>query len=157
MPEYRVRWEIDIEADTPQEAACKARVSATKEDTTATVFEVEERLTVGRAEARGEFDVRWTPSFPHCNAYTIEEAEALDAAAHPLEIGTRIRSVQGEWDDDDGKQRHTGPDAIGEVISNEQRDGRGFVYGVLFPNGTQVFLDQFGELDDMKRYEIMWF
>lgn len=40
MPLYRVRWEIDIEADNPLEAAKKARYFQTKPNTTATVFDV---------------------------------------------------------------------------------------------------------------------
>ena len=39
---YRVRWEIEVEAETPQEAAHKARFYQTKTGTTATVFEVAE-------------------------------------------------------------------------------------------------------------------
>ena len=39
---YRVRWEIEIEAGTPLEAAEKARHYQTKPGTTATVFEVAE-------------------------------------------------------------------------------------------------------------------
>lgn len=37
---YRVCWEIEVEAETPQEAAEKARLYQTKPRTTATVFEV---------------------------------------------------------------------------------------------------------------------
>src|SRR5207302_9609898 len=39
---YRVRWEIELEAETPQEAAGKARFYQTKPGTTATVFEAAE-------------------------------------------------------------------------------------------------------------------
>ncbi len=39
---YRVRWEIEIEAETPLTAAEKARHYQTKPGTTATVFEVAE-------------------------------------------------------------------------------------------------------------------
>jgi hypothetical protein len=39
---YRVLWEIEIEAETPLEAAEKARHYQTKPCTTATVFEVAE-------------------------------------------------------------------------------------------------------------------
>jgi hypothetical protein len=39
---YRVRWEIEVEAETPREAAQKARFYQTKPGTTATVFEVAE-------------------------------------------------------------------------------------------------------------------
>ena len=37
---YRVRWEIEVEATTPHEAAEKARYDQTKPGTKATVFEV---------------------------------------------------------------------------------------------------------------------
>jgi hypothetical protein len=39
---YRVRWEIEVEAETPREAAEKARHYQTKPGTTATVFAVAE-------------------------------------------------------------------------------------------------------------------
>ena len=40
MAQYLVRWEIDIEADAPEEAAQKARDAQMKLDTTDTVFDV---------------------------------------------------------------------------------------------------------------------
>ena len=43
MTAYLVRWEIDLEADNPQQAAEKAREYQAKPDTTATVFDVFER------------------------------------------------------------------------------------------------------------------
>ena len=39
---YRVRWEIEIETETPSAAAEKARHYQTKPGTTATVFELAE-------------------------------------------------------------------------------------------------------------------
>ena len=39
---YRVRWEIEVEAETPFAAGEKARHYQTKRGTTATVFEVAE-------------------------------------------------------------------------------------------------------------------
>ena len=39
---YRVRWEIEVEAETPLQAAQKARHYQTKPGTTATVFAVAE-------------------------------------------------------------------------------------------------------------------
>ena len=39
---YRVRWEIEVEAETPREAAERARHHQTKPGTTATVFKVAE-------------------------------------------------------------------------------------------------------------------
>lgn len=46
MPSYRVVWEIDIEADTPEEAAEMARYYQTVPGTTAIVFDV--RDTMGK-------------------------------------------------------------------------------------------------------------
>lgn len=43
MPDYRVRWEIDIDADSPREAAEKAREIQLDPESTAIVFEVSER------------------------------------------------------------------------------------------------------------------
>lgn len=40
MADYRVRWEIDVTADTPQEAAIIARRIQLDTDSTATVFEI---------------------------------------------------------------------------------------------------------------------
>jgi hypothetical protein len=39
---YSVRWEIEVEAETPRDAAEKARHYQTKPGSTATVFEVAE-------------------------------------------------------------------------------------------------------------------
>jgi hypothetical protein len=44
MTQYLVRWEIDIEADSPQEAAEKARACQTRWRSTATVFDVFEPM-----------------------------------------------------------------------------------------------------------------
>lgn len=45
MKTYRVRWEIDIEADTPEEAALRALIVQRNRDeaNVATVFDVAER------------------------------------------------------------------------------------------------------------------
>ena len=40
MTTYRVVWEIDIEASSPEEAARQAREHQTRECTTAVVFDV---------------------------------------------------------------------------------------------------------------------
>jgi len=93
MAEYRVTWEIDVEADSEAEAACKARLYATKEDTTATVFDVSRRVAESGGiddgpifERVASFDVRHAPSFPHFRALSIAEAEAEDDA-DDAEIG----------------------------------------------------------------------
>ena len=41
---YRVRWEIDIDADTPLQAAKRAQVYQRSRDSLATVYQVYERL-----------------------------------------------------------------------------------------------------------------
>jgi hypothetical protein len=43
MTEYRVKWEIDIDADNPVDAARKARAAQIRPGTTATVFSVGDR------------------------------------------------------------------------------------------------------------------
>ncbi len=60
---YRVRWEIDLPADTPQEAAVKARASMLRPDTTATVFDVTApdgattRIDLGAQDHAGTLDL----------------------------------------------------------------------------------------------------
>jgi len=48
MPNYRLRWEIDIEAATPIEAAEKALAAQRKPDGIATIFDVWERTLSGQ-------------------------------------------------------------------------------------------------------------
>jgi hypothetical protein len=43
MPEYRVRWEIDVEAESPREAAEKALATQRDPESEATVFDVSEK------------------------------------------------------------------------------------------------------------------
>lgn len=45
MPEYRVTWVIDLDADNPVEAVKLARKMQLLPDTTATIFEVEDTTT----------------------------------------------------------------------------------------------------------------
>jgi len=42
MTTYRVRWEIDVDAETPQEAVIQAHGHATRPGTTATVYDVQD-------------------------------------------------------------------------------------------------------------------
>jgi len=42
MPEYRVRWEIDLSADSPEEAATEARRIQLDPDSIAQVFDIME-------------------------------------------------------------------------------------------------------------------
>jgi hypothetical protein len=59
MPEFRVRWEIDIEADTPEEAAIRALFIQRDRDSAATHFtvspEVGESIPVDLGEVSPEF------------------------------------------------------------------------------------------------------
>lgn len=43
MPEYAVRWEIDVEANSPEEAVEIAKAVQTDENSEANVFEVIDR------------------------------------------------------------------------------------------------------------------
>ena len=48
MPEYRVHWEIDLDADSPREAAEKALTIHRNPESIATVFDVTDET--GRIE-----------------------------------------------------------------------------------------------------------
>lgn len=58
MNEYRVMWEIDVDGDTPIDAAYAARVTQRDPNSLATVFVVTPRC--------------------ECGAYHPEEGEAVD-------------------------------------------------------------------------------
>lgn len=45
MPNFRVTWEIDVEADTAHEAARQAHDTVRRHETSATVYEVTRRDT----------------------------------------------------------------------------------------------------------------
>lgn len=99
MAEFRVVWEIDVEADSAAEAAEKGRRFAVKEDTTATVCSVSRRVADSGGiddspifERVADFEVLSAPGFPHFKAVPhgavircaacgveIEEAEAFTA------------------------------------------------------------------------------
>jgi hypothetical protein len=68
MAHYLVRWEIDIRADSPLEAAEKARRCQTRAGTQATVFDVFEAYALGRRIARIDL------TFPEKTVITDEEA-----------------------------------------------------------------------------------
>jgi hypothetical protein len=65
MPEYRVRWEIDVDADTPEEAAREALAIQRRQPSEASVFTVTDRarFTLGRAgehrPSTVEVDLGW--------------------------------------------------------------------------------------------------
>lgn len=60
MAEYRVMWEIDIEANSPEEAAFKARMIQLKPDSTAVVFNVvDEEAFDHHVDLDGMSDLEW--------------------------------------------------------------------------------------------------
>ena len=55
MPDYHVRWEIDLHADSPTDAAAKSLVIQRDSDSTATVFDVtDDTGTVERIDVRDQ-------------------------------------------------------------------------------------------------------
>lgn len=65
-------------------------------------------------------------------------------------IGTIVRSIYGETvTDENGNDRKTGPNAHGWIYSNSPYCG----YGVIFTNGTYVFLEHY-ELEDSEQYNV---
>jgi hypothetical protein len=81
MPEYLVRWEIDVDVDTPAKAAREAREMQLSLTSTATVFDVEEKIELpdGRPRTRHTTvdlaEVEWCK----CGNCDYEcEREALD-------------------------------------------------------------------------------
>lgn len=87
-------------------------------------------------------------------SHLINEARTLMRfPAHPWPKGTRIVSVEGEWDDDDGRRRDTGPNAVGVVERADWHADQGWTYGVGFPDsGVYVYLDQTDPLTDVTKY-----
>lgn len=80
----------------------------------------------------------------------------LVTVIHPLPIGTRIKSIAGEVDDPgDGTERKSGRGAIGKTILADHYKGQGWSYGVVFPSGTWVNLDEGDGLDDPRKYRIL--
>jgi hypothetical protein len=79
MRTYLVQWEIDIDADSPQEAAERARFYQTKPDTTATVFTIFEP-THSRNPRDGAVRVaRIDLSFPKESQIFKTTRKAIDA------------------------------------------------------------------------------
>jgi hypothetical protein len=79
---------------------------------------------------------------------------------HPLPIGTPVQSLCGEQaDDEDGNILRAPLGATGTVISvDEYRGGhpspQGWTYGVQFPDGPWVFIDQLNGIDDPLKYRV---
>jgi len=72
-------------------------------------------------------------------------------------VGTRIISIKGELDDDEnGLERHTGPNAEGVItrIEHGAEKPEYIYYSVAFKNGTTVFLDD-AELARPEDYTVL--
>lgn len=82
MNTYRVRWEIDVDADSHEEAARKAQASQIRPGTTATYFYVaEERQDARGMERHGPYqEIELGPIAP-----LSPEVQALIAAANKVE------------------------------------------------------------------------
>lgn len=100
MTDYRVQLEIDVQADSPKDAAEKARRLAVNEESKATVFTVFGRI----AECGGiddgpiferiaDFDVRSNPSHPFYQALEIDEADDYDETIECAACGERVDVV----------------------------------------------------------------
>ena len=66
MPEYRVKWEIDVEAETPQDAAREALQIQRDTESVATVFEV--------------YRTDWRVGMPSENSYSTVDLQDIGAA-----------------------------------------------------------------------------
>jgi hypothetical protein len=82
MPEYLVRWEIDIEADSPQQAAAQALAIQRDRHAIATVFDVHEKLVCG------------LPAEP-----VKVDAAAIAGAEH--DPGVRLNAIDRDEEQDD--------------------------------------------------------
>lgn len=73
---------------------------------------------------------------------------------HPLPLGFKIISIEGECDEGDDGPRETGPNAVGEIISRAKFDSReGYSYRIVFqPSGVWVHIDQGDSIDDPTKY-----
>jgi len=76
-------------------------------------------------------------------------AAELRQIAHTVRPGDRVISIAGEWDDNDGERRETGPNATG-VIQGFADDH----YDVSFANGTHVRITP-DEIADPTQYTIL--
>ena len=90
MTTYRVTWEIDVEADSPQEAAAEAHRLVRKPDTTATVYSVlnqktGEGATIDLLPEEVSVTVRWGTVDPHIETHTFPSAAERDAFLQGVE------------------------------------------------------------------------
>lgn len=77
---------------------------------------------------------------------------------HPYPIGTQIKSLRGERDQDNyDQERKAPPGSIGTVICADLNSysRQGWTYGVEFPNGVFVFIDEADSINDPEKYQII--
>jgi hypothetical protein len=84
----------------------------------------------------------------------------LSILSHPLPKGTKVRTLVGEQDEDeDGTVRHAPPGSVGEVICADYHPNgerpQGWTYGIEFPGGCWVFIDQSDSIDDPTKYQVV--
>lgn len=118
MALYRVTWEIDIDADSPRDAANKARVLQTRDGTTATVFSVQpdgqpgevEIIDTADSDPCDLFDIQdtWDGRASHTEAYrssneasdmTIAEQYRMFDAKRGVKDGVKVSFRRVEVED----------------------------------------------------------
>jgi hypothetical protein len=98
MPTYRLKWEIDIEADDPVAAAKQARATQLDPNSTAVVFEVTEHptATMRAGISHGEIDL--------FEVSRAEKEQAADDAFERYDFGRGVEVVAHEdWNTDDSR------------------------------------------------------
>ena len=113
MREYRVKWQIDVEARSPREAAQKAREYQIKLDATADVFKVEAKsgrvtkidLTENTSEVIGR--PRHSYCLPIAAVETIKAALrfALDMKETYYTLAPKNRNSSAGADYNDGNEK----------------------------------------------------
>jgi hypothetical protein len=84
----------------------------------------------------------------------------MQTIRHPLSIGALLLSIAGErdWFIDNGQdiERETGPLALGRIVSVDdyRSNGQGWSYGVVFPGGCWVQIDEADGIDDPEKYRV---
>jgi hypothetical protein len=109
---------------------------------------VEPRLEADANEAPGEGTAKflWSKLPATAREEFVEFCAYAQGLLHPLQIGHKITSIDGESDWSTSLQateRRTGPNAVGKVVSVDLYEGdTSWHYGVTFPNGTTVILNE---------------
>jgi len=86
-------------------------------------------------------------------AIELLDRELGHPVRRPFPAGCAVLSINGEFDDNDGVERHTGPMAIGVIHDSGYHKDTGWTYSVWFANGTCVQIYEF-ELMDASQYAV---